>query len=82
MVVEGKRVQGTDENNSFTCSFVWRFTLPPGVKESDLCSEVSSDGVLSFTAPLPQPKLSVQTVYSGLPKPKMEKKIKVNKSMK
>ena len=75
VVVVGKRERITDENNSFTCSFVWRFALPPGVKTEDLNSEVSDDGVLKFTAPPPQPKMNVQTVYSVLTKPEMDKKI-------
>jgi len=55
---------------------VWRFALPAGVKPEDVSSEVSDDGVLSFTAPPPQPEMTAQTVYSGLLKPKIEKKIK------
>jgi HSP20 family molecular chaperone IbpA len=77
VVVEGKRETITDPNNSFTNSFVWRFSLPAGVKPEDVVQDLSDDGVLTLSAPLPQPKLNVQTVFSGLPqKSKKEKKIK------
>jgi len=77
VVVEGKREKITDVNNSFTNSFVWRFTLPAGVKPEDVVQDLGDDGVLRLSAPLPQPKLNVQTVFSGLPqKSKKEKKIK------
>ena len=77
VVVEGKRETIKDANNSFTNSFVWRFSLPAGVKPDDVVYDLGDDGVLRLSAPLPQPKLNVQTVFSGLPqKFKKEKKIK------
>jgi HSP20 family molecular chaperone IbpA len=79
VVVEGKRENITGPNNSFTNSFEWRFTLPAGVQPKDVDHDLGDDGVLRLSAPLPQPKLNLQTVFSGLPKPKVEKKIQVNK---
>jgi len=77
VVVEGQREKITDENNSLTNLFVWRFGLPAGVKPEDVVQDLGDDGVLRLSAPLPQPKLNVQTVFSGLPqKLKKEKKIK------
>ena len=75
VVVEGKREKFTNANNSFTNSFVWRFILPAGVQPEDVVQDLGDDEVFRLSAPLPQPKLNLQTVFSGLPKPKMEKKV-------
>jgi HSP20 family molecular chaperone IbpA len=71
VVVEGKREKITDENNSLTNMFVWRFGLPAGAKPDDLVHELSDDGKLRFRVPLPKPKPF--TTMSGKPK----KEIKV-----
>ena len=66
VIVQGKREKITDENNSLTNLFVWRFRLPEGVKPEDVDHELSDDGILRFSAPLPKPKLSELNWFSSM----------------
>ena len=40
VVVEGKRETITGPNNSFSNSFVWRFSLPAGVQPEDVVEDL------------------------------------------
>ncbi|XP_046398285.1 protein lethal(2)essential for life-like isoform X2 [Ischnura elegans] len=58
VVVEGKHEETEDEHDFVSRHFVRRYTLPQGVDHQALNSTLSSDGVLTITAP----KVGVQSV--------------------
>ena len=73
VVVQGKHDKITDERNSLTNLLVWRFGLPEGVKPEDVDHELSDDGILRFSAPLPKLKLPELKWFSSMSvKPKKE----------
>ncbi|XP_046398291.1 heat shock protein 23-like [Ischnura elegans] len=51
VVVEGKHEETEDEHGFVSRHFVRRYTLPQGVDHQALNSTLSSDGVLTITAP-------------------------------
>ncbi|XP_045497537.1 protein lethal(2)essential for life-like [Colias croceus] len=58
LVVEAKHEERQDEHGYISRSFVRRYPLPEGIEESSVTSKLSSDGVLSITAPLKAPPKS------------------------
>nr|WKR20127.1 heat shock protein HSP20.4 [Agrotis ipsilon] len=70
LVVEAKHEEKQDEHGYISRSFTRRYALPEGIDADTVMSKLSSDGVLSITAPLkPKPKESnervVQIVHTG-----------------
>ncbi|XP_026462567.1 protein lethal(2)essential for life-like [Ctenocephalides felis] len=51
VIVEGKHEEKQDEHGFVTRHFVRRFMLPQNHEASDVVSNLSSDGVLTITAP-------------------------------
>nr|NP_001296053.1 protein lethal(2)essential for life-like [Plutella xylostella]AHW45926.1 small heat shock protein [Plutella xylostella] len=51
VVVEGKHEEKQDEHGFISRQFTRRYMLPPGYEVADLTSSLSSDGVLTITAP-------------------------------
>lgn len=79
LVVEAKHDEKKDEHGYITRSFVRRYPLPEGVEADAVTSKLSSDGVLSITAPLkPPPKNSneriVPIIQTGPVKKQVENK--------
>ncbi|CAK1540357.1 unnamed protein product [Leptosia nina] len=63
LVVEAKHDEKQDEHGFISRGFVRRYPLPEGIEESAVISKLSSDGVLSITAPLkPSPKASTERI--------------------
>ncbi|KAG8232751.1 hypothetical protein J437_LFUL012996 [Ladona fulva] len=55
LVVEGRHEEKRDEHGYISRSFVRRYKLPEGVQVESVTSSLSSDGVLTVTAPKVQP---------------------------
>nr|AKS40077.1 small heat shock protein 19.9 [Grapholita molesta] len=55
LVVEAKHEERQDEHGYISRSFSRRYALPEGVQADAVISKLSSDGVLSITAPLKAP---------------------------
>lgn len=51
VVVEGKHEEKEDEHGFVSRQFVRRYSLPEGVEPEKVLSQLSSDGVLTITAP-------------------------------
>lgn len=56
LIIEGKHEERQDEHGFVSRSFVRKYSLPEGVKPELLVSKLSSDGVLTVSAPLNSPK--------------------------
>nr|UYC28828.1 heat shock protein 19.7 [Pieris melete] len=55
LVVEAKHEERQDEHGFISRGFSRRYQLPEGIEESAVISKLSSDGVLTITAPLKAP---------------------------
>lgn len=55
LVIEAKHEEKQDEHGFISRSFTRRYRLPEGIQEDSVTSKLSSDGVLSITAPLKAP---------------------------
>lgn len=55
LVVEAKHEEKQDEHGFISRSFTRRYALPEGIEADMVVSKLSSDGVLSITAPLKAP---------------------------
>ncbi|KAJ2948288.1 hypothetical protein O0L34_g7522 [Tuta absoluta] len=62
VVVEGKHEERPDEHGFISRQFSRRYVLPGGYNVEDLVSTLSSDGVLTITAPKRQPPASGERV--------------------
>ncbi|XP_032528705.1 protein lethal(2)essential for life-like [Danaus plexippus] len=63
LIVEAKHEERQDEHGFISRSFTRRYPLPEGILDDSVVSKLSSDGVLSITAPLkPPPKASSERV--------------------
>ncbi|KAJ2947994.1 hypothetical protein O0L34_g9786 [Tuta absoluta] len=63
LVVEAKHEEKQDEHGYISRSFCRRYPLPEGIQEDCVVSRLSSDGVLSITAPLkPKPKVENERI--------------------
>jgi len=51
IIVEGKHEEKADEHGFISRHFVRRYQLPTGINPNDVSSTLSSDGVLTVTAP-------------------------------
>lgn len=51
VIVEGKHEEKQDEHGFISRHFVRRYMLPKGHESADVVSSLSSDGVLTITAP-------------------------------
>ncbi|CAK1546816.1 unnamed protein product [Leptosia nina] len=51
VVVEAKHEEKKDEHGSISRQFVRKYSLPEGVESEDIVSQLSSDGILTITAP-------------------------------
>ncbi|XP_050669827.1 protein lethal(2)essential for life-like [Leptidea sinapis] len=58
LVVDGKHEEKQDEHGFISRSFTRRYQLPEGIDEASLTSKLSSDGILSISAPLQVPPKS------------------------
>nr|QII15525.1 protein lethal2 essential for life [Teleogryllus emma] len=71
IVVEGKHEEKQDEHGYISRHFVRRYLLPPSVNAADVISNLSSDGVLTITAPkreaLPAGERVVPIQQTGAP---------------
>ncbi|XP_067013711.2 protein lethal(2)essential for life [Anabrus simplex] len=71
VIVEGKHEEKKDEHGYISRHFVRRYSLPKDVDESDVVSNLSSDGVLTITAPkktqLPAGERVVPVIHTGVP---------------
>ncbi|CAB3256203.1 unnamed protein product [Arctia plantaginis] len=79
LTIEAKHEEKQDEHGFISRSFTRRYALPEGVDADSVLSKLSSDGVLSITAPLkPPPKQSnervVPIVHTGPVKKQVEDK--------
>nr|QPZ75081.1 small heat shock protein 20.3 [Hyphantria cunea] len=84
LVIEAKHEEKQDEHGFISRSFTRRYALPEGVDADTVVSKLSSDGVLSITAPLkPPPKQSnervVPIVHTGPVKKQVEDKTEQEK---
>jgi len=55
IIVEGKHEEKADEHGYISRQFTRRYQLPPGSNANDVQSTLSSDGVLTITAPRKPP---------------------------
>ncbi|XP_050345974.1 protein lethal(2)essential for life-like [Nymphalis io] len=55
LIIEAKHEEKRDEHGFISRSFTRRYRLPDGIQEDSVMSKLSSDGVLSITAPLKAP---------------------------
>ncbi|XP_049883469.1 protein lethal(2)essential for life-like [Pectinophora gossypiella] len=55
LVVEAKHEERQDEHGYIARSFVRKYPLPEGIQEESVTSKLSSDGVLTISAPLKAP---------------------------
>ncbi|XP_046961962.1 protein lethal(2)essential for life-like [Vanessa cardui] len=55
LIIEAKHDERKDEHGYISRSFTRRYRLPDGIQEDCVTSKLSSDGVLSITAPLKAP---------------------------
>lgn len=63
LVVEAKHDEKQDEHGFISRSFSRRYPLPEGIEADSVISKLSSDGVLTITAPLKtQPKVSNERI--------------------
>ncbi|XP_055604534.1 protein lethal(2)essential for life [Uranotaenia lowii] len=72
IVVEGKHEEKQDEHGFVSRHFTRRYMLPDGHDPNDVLSTLSSDGVLTVTAPkkalpAPNPERSVPIQQTGTP---------------
>ncbi|XP_035786863.1 protein lethal(2)essential for life-like [Anopheles albimanus] len=72
IVVEGKHEEKQDEHGFVSRHFTRRYMLPGGHDPNDVVSTLSSDGVLTVTAPkkalpAPNPERSVPIQQTGVP---------------
>ncbi|XP_053676614.1 protein lethal(2)essential for life [Anopheles nili] len=72
IVVEGKHEEKQDEHGFVSRHFTRRYMLPSGHDPNDVVSTLSSDGVLTVTAPkkvlpVPNPERSVPIQQTGQP---------------
>ncbi|KXJ78067.1 hypothetical protein RP20_CCG005665 [Aedes albopictus] len=72
VVVEGKHEEKQDEHGFVSRHFTRRYMLPSGHDPNDIVSTLSSDGVLTVTAPkkslpAPNPERSVPIQQTGQP---------------
>lgn len=51
VIVEGKHEEKQDEHGYISRHFVRKYLLPPDTEPQDVSSSLSSDGVLTITAP-------------------------------
>lgn len=58
VIVEGKHEERQDEHGYISRQFTRRYMLPKGYDANSITSTLSSDGVLTVKAPLPQKALS------------------------
>lgn len=84
LVVEAKHEERQDEHGFISRSFSRRYALPEGIDADSVMSRLSSDGVLSITAPLkPKPKESnervVPIIHTGPVKKQEGNKLEENK---
>lgn len=56
LIVEAKHEEREDEHGFISRSFVRKYPIPEGIEPDSMISKLSSDGVLSITAPLKSPK--------------------------
>ncbi|XP_017464916.1 PREDICTED: heat shock protein 23-like [Rhagoletis zephyria] len=62
IVVEGKHEEREDEHGYISRHFVRRYALPKGYNADNVISTLSSDGVLTVSAPKPQEEASNERV--------------------
>nr|APX61065.1 heat shock protein 19.9 [Antheraea pernyi] len=55
LIIEAKHEERQDEHGFISRSFTRRYKLPDGIEEDAVTSKLSSDGVLSISAPLKTP---------------------------
>ncbi|XP_026487012.1 protein lethal(2)essential for life-like [Vanessa tameamea] len=55
LIIEAKHEERKDEHGFIARSFTRRYRIPDGIQEDCVTSKLSSDGVLSITAPLKAP---------------------------
>nr|ABE57138.1 heat shock protein Hsp21.3 [Liriomyza sativae] len=84
VVVEGKHEEKQDEHGYISRQFSRRYRLPKGVNPEAVSSQLSSDGVLTIHAPLPQLKAptehAIPITQTGQPAKNGEPKKIENKS--
>lgn len=51
VMIEAKHEEKRDEHGSISRQFVRKYSLPDGVESEDVVSQLSSDGILTITAP-------------------------------
>ncbi|XP_062550381.1 protein lethal(2)essential for life-like [Armigeres subalbatus] len=73
IIVEGKHEEKQDEHGQISRHFVRRYKLPVGHDASQIVSSLSSDGILTISAPkkaLPEPEglRTIPIVQTGQPK--------------
>lgn len=62
VIIEAKHEEREDEHGFISRSFVRKYPIPEGVDPDSMISKLSSDGVLSITAPLNKPKLANERI--------------------
>lgn len=72
VIVEGKHEEKQDEHGYVSRHFVRRYILPSDIEVNNIVSSLSSDGVLTVTAPkkalpLPSGERVVPIVHTGVP---------------
>ncbi|KAG8222843.1 hypothetical protein J437_LFUL007551 [Ladona fulva] len=72
VVVEGRHEEKQDEHGFVSRHFIRRYVLPEGIRPETITSSLSSDGVLTITAPkaLPMPAVNERMVpitQTGVP---------------
>lgn len=79
ILVEGKHEEKKDEHGYISRHFVRRYALPAGHDANQVVSSLSSDGILTISAPkkaLPEPEglRTIQIVQTGQPMKKLTEK--------
>nr|CAD7571295.1 unnamed protein product [Timema californicum] len=84
VIVEAKHEEKQDEHGYVSRHFLRRYLLPTDIEVKDVVSSLSSDGVLTVTAPKKSPPLpagerSVPIIQTGVPavKPATESQVKI-----
>nr|CAD7593162.1 unnamed protein product [Timema genevievae] len=84
VIVEAKHEEKQDEHGYVSRHFLRRYLLPADIEVKDVVSSLSSDGVLTVTAPkkpppLPAGERSVPIIQTGVPavKPATESQVKI-----
>nr|CAD7398815.1 unnamed protein product [Timema poppensis] len=84
VIVEAKHEEKQDEHGYVSRHFLRRYLLPTDIEVKDVVSSLSSDGVLTVTAPkklppLPAGERSVPIIQTGVPavKPATESQVKI-----